>query len=387
MATVVISPFKVVNFLDGGGHFWVYMQYAQALKRLGCDVYWLENFRSSGDDQRDRSILDAFRKRMERYGLHNKLILYTHDEPLDATGNVPYTYIGVTQAEAEDVFKQADLLINFHYSISPALLSCFRRTALVDIDPGLLQFWMSRRQLTVPRHDLYFTIGETVGTSAAQFPDCGVTWNHIRPVVCLELWPPTYDPDARLFTTISSWWSGASGGEYLVDGDEIYDNNKRVSFLAFVNLPQRTRQPLELALFLSEHDSEDQRLLESHGWIVRHSLGVTRTPELYQAYVQSSRGEFSCAKPSYIRSQNAWISDRTLCYLASGKPAVVQHTGQSAFLPNGHGLFRFTTIEDAIEALAKINSDYRRHCVAAREIAETYFDAAKNLEAMLRMCL
>jgi hypothetical protein len=181
MTTVVISPFKVVNFQDGGGHFWVYMQYAQALKQLGCDIYWLENFRSSGDDRRDRSILEAFRQRMERYGLHDKLILYTNVEPIDATRNIDYTYIGLSRAKAEDVFKQADALLNFHYSISPALLSCFRRKALVDIDPGLLQFWMSRGQLTVPPHDLYFTIGERVGPSATQFPDCGVTWNHIRP--------------------------------------------------------------------------------------------------------------------------------------------------------------------------------------------------------------
>jgi hypothetical protein len=203
----------------------------------------------------------------------------------------------------------------------------------------------------------------------------------------LELWRPSFNPDSRRFTTVSSWWSGESGGEYLVDGDEIYDNNKRVSFLAFLNLPHNTPQALELALFLSEHDSEDRHLLESHGWIVRHSLEVTRTPELYQDYVQNSRGEFSCAKPWYVRSQNAWISDRTLCYLASGKPAVVQHTGQSAFLPNGHGLFRFKTTEDAIESLAKVNNDYRRHSLAAREIAETYFDAATNVEAMLHMLL
>jgi hypothetical protein len=387
MATVVISPFNVVNFLNVGGHFWVYMQYAQALQRLGCDVYWLEKFRSSADEQRDRSILDAFRNRMERWGLHNKFILYTNDEPLDETGNARCNYIGVTQAEAEAVFRKADLLMNFHYSISPALLSCFRRTALVDIDPGLLQFWISTGQLIVPRHDLYLTIGETVGTPAAKFADCGVTWNHIRPIVCLELWPSIYDPDAKVFTTISSWWSGASGGEYLVNGDEIYDNNKRVSFLKFLNLPHKTRQPLELALFLSEHDSEDQHLLEGHGWIIRHSLEVARTPEMYQAYVQTSRGEFSCVKPSCVRFQNAWMSDRTLCYLASGKPAVVQHTGQSAFLPNGQGLFRFTNIDEATEALATINSDYRRHCLAARELAETYFDAAKNVEEMLRMSL
>src|SRR4029450_12408287 len=119
------------------------------------------------------------------------------------------------------------------------------------------------------------------------------------------------------------------------------------------------------------------------GWRVRESRSVSSTPWDYQHYIQGSLGEFSCVKPSCVRFQNAWISDRTLCYLASGKPAVVQHTGQSAFLPNGHGLFRFTTMEDAIDALATVNNDYRRHCLAAREIAETYFDATKNLQALL----
>jgi hypothetical protein len=390
MATIVLAPSGVVSFPEGGGHFWVYMQYAQGLRRLGCDVYWLEGFRDSGNEARDAEVLATFRRRMATFGLGGKLLLYRDPGPARAGGR--YEYLGVTADEAEGVFRRADLLLNFHYRADRALLARFRRTALVDIDPGLLQFWMSVGQVTVGPHDLYFTTGETVATPAALFPDCGLRWLHIRPPVCLELWPYTHDPGCEAFTTVSSWWGGGTPGEesWVTDGKGVsYDNNKRASFLEFVDLPRRTSQALELAIFLSDAatDVEDRRLLEGRGWRVRHSRDVAGTPEAYQAYVRGSRGEFSCAKPSCMRFRNAWVSDRTLCYLASGKPAVVQHTGPSSFLPSGEGLFRFASPEQAADALAAVNADYPRHCRAAREIAEAYFDARQVVERLLNLAL
>src|SRR5213076_1198138 len=115
--------------------------------------------------------------------------------------------------------------------------------------------------------------------------------------------------------------------------------------------------------------------LESHGWRVRDSREVAGSPEAYRSYLQRSRGELSCAKPSCMEFQNAWISDRTLCYLASGKPAVVQHTGPSSFLPDREGLFRFSTLAEAAAAFAAINGDYEHHCRAARRLAKEHFDA------------
>ncbi len=192
-----------------------------------------------------------------------------------------------------------------------------------------------------------------------------------------------HDPRCEAFTTVSSWW----GDEWITDGTEVYENNKRVSFLEFTELPGRTSQRLELALFFGDGDAQDLCVLEGHGWRIRHSLEVARTPEMYQAYIQRSRGEFSCAKPSCMKFQNAWISDRTLCYLASGKPVVVQHTGPSSFLPNGEGMFRFATLGEAVDALATINRDYERHCRAARAMAEAYFDARQVLRAILNVAL
>jgi hypothetical protein len=382
MPTVVISPFNVVNFLEGGGHFWVYMQYTQGLRQLGCDVFWLENFRASGDAEQDAAVVSTFVARMEAYGLGGKLILYVSRGPKGAAG-LPAEYAGMTRSEAEAIYDQADLLLNFHYAMDPALLARFRRTALIDIDPGLLQFWISRGQLAVHPHDYYFTTGETVGTPDARFPDCGLSWIRIRPAVCLDWWPDVYDPNCEAFTTVSNW----NTVDWIRDGAELYDNTKRASFLPFAELPRMTNQALELALYLGDGDAEDRHALERQGWRVRYSLDVARTPEMYQAYIQGSRGEFSCVKPSCMKFQNAWISDRSLCYLASGKPVVVQHTGPSSYLPNGEGMFRFLTLQEAAEALATINGDYERHCEAAREIAETHFDAKQVVARILNVAL
>lgn len=383
MASVVISAYGVANYPQGGGHFWVYLQYVLGLRLLGYDVYWLEAFLSKGREEQEAAALATFQASMRRYGLEGKCILY-RTRRREPSCEAPTEYLNMTRAEAEAIFGQADLLLNFHYAISPDLLPLFRRTALVDIDPGLLQFWITRGQLSVPPHDLYFTISENVGNHGAGIPDCGVDWIPSRPLVCLEHWPFRFDSRCEAFTTVSTWDSS----DWVVDRDETYENTKRVAFLEFAGLPQLTGQPLELALVLrTERDIEEQKSLENCGWRIRQAWEVASTPEMYQAYIQRSRGEFSCAKPSHVRQQTSWISDRTLCYLASGKPVVVQNTGPSSFLPNGEGMFRFTTLQEGASALAAINGNYRRHCRAAREIAEAHFDAKKALEGIMNLAL
>jgi hypothetical protein len=371
--TVILSAFNVANYPEGGGHFWVYMQYLLGLRRSGCDVYWLERFVRGSDPRRDATAISTFFERMNAFGLGGRAILLA-DRPSPDPGSAGWETLGMTERAAEGLFRGTDLLLNFHYAIEPELLGRFRRTALVDIDPGLLQFWISRGQLVVPRHDHYFTTGETVGEPGAVIPDCGVPWVRIRPPVYLEQWPYHFDPAPAPMTTISGWDSK----DWIADGEIQYANTKRVSFLKFRELPGRTHQPLELALYMrTASDAEDRNTMERHGWRIRSSGEVAGSPDDYRAYIQGSRGEFSCAKPSCMRFRNAWVSDRTLCYLASGKPVVVQHTGPSGYLPDGEGMFRFTNLDEAARALEAVNADYERHCRAAREIAETYFDARK----------
>src|SRR5204863_7478862 len=176
-------------------------------------------------------------------------------------------------------------------------------------------------------------------------------WIYSPAAVLLGRWAYSCGPYCGACTTVSTWDSS----DWVVDRDETYENTKRVAFLEFAGLPQLARQPLGLALVLrTDRDMQEGKNLENCGWRIRQACEVASTPEMYQAYIQRSRGEYSCAKPSYIKLQTSWISDRTICYLASGKPVVVQHTGPSSFLPDGEGMFRFLTLQDAANALEVI---------------------------------
>ena len=378
MTTVVVSPYNVANFPEGGGHFWVYMQYVLGLRQLGCQVYWLEQLNPGPETEQGKAALRIFSDRMDSFGLQDSFILYSTTTD---SGQIEFT--GCKADQVDSIFRRADLLLNFHYAADTRILELFQRTALVDIDPGLLQFWISHGQLTVQAHDLYFTIGETVGTDRALFSNAGWPWIHTRPVVHLESWPFTYLPEARAFTSVSTWETK----DWIVDEKESYENSKRVSYRQFAKLPQNTNQELELALFLTDEYDAERKWMESLGWCIRLSSEVAGNPDQYRLYIQQSRGEFSVAKPAYISFQTAWMSDRSLCYLASGKPVVVQHTGPSAYLPDGEGMFRFSTLDQAVAAIEAINRSYLYHCKAAREIAETHFDSKKVLQELLNRAL
>lgn len=378
-ATVVLSAFDVLQFPQGGGHFSAFLQYVDGLRANGCEVWWLERLSASGDPQADARTARELSARLDAAGLPGRLIVYAGDS------DDQRTWLTFPAAEAEAVLARAELLLNFFYELDAEMLARFRCTALVDIDPGLLQLWMATAALDVGAHDLYFTTGATVGTPQAMFPSCGVEWIHIRPPVSVELWPFAPDAPARGFTTVSSWWSDewASDGS----GSEWYPNSKRISFLEYVELPRLVGFPLELSLSVDDSEGEDVAMLEQHGWLVRRAEEVTSTPAAYRSYVQGSAGEFSCAKPSCMRLQNAWVSDRTICYLASGRPAVVQNTGPSPYLDVGCGLLRFSTPEEAAGALSQVQGNYAAHCAAARELAEAHFDARKVTAEILEAAL
>jgi len=401
--TVCLSTNTTLSYPQGGGHLWVFLNWALGLRALGCEVIWLETVSDKetvaalesrrkyrrlrlerdglAEDPNDpvhevQANVATLKRRLERYGLAERLAVYS------SGGEVLSDEVtkGCLDLEAA---TEADLLLNLRYSLPGEVVARFRRSALVDIDPGLLQVWMSQGSLSVPQHDLYFTIGETVGQPGARFPDVGLKWHYTPPPVYLPEWPPVQANSMAPYTTVSHWWANS----WVEIQGELRDNNKRAAFLAYSDLPLRTSTPLELALCLAPGDEEEGRLLEERGWKIRHAWTVSSEPEQYRAYIQQSRGEFSVVKPSCVWLNNAWISDRTLCYLASAKPAVVQDTGPSRFLPYSEGLFRFRTLEEAARALTAVESDYERHCRLARELAEEHFDAQKVVGGVLERAL
>jgi hypothetical protein len=352
-----------------GGHFWVYLNWALGLRAQGCRVVWLEAAPAKADAEKLASDLRA---RLAAYGLADAVALWQ----ADAARPTPEGCVDLEEA------GEADLLLNLAYGLPEAFVRRFRRSALLDIDPGLTQVWLSQDQIQLPSHDLYFTIGETVGRPGARFSDCGLDWHYTPPCVALDWWPVRRAEEAACFTTVSNWYMD----EWVEDDDGWYINDKRSGFLPFLDLPRRTQVPLELALCLKS-DEDAWQTLPAHGWRVRDAWDLTGTPEDYQRYIQQSLGEFSCVKPSCVRLQNAWISDRTLCYLASGKPAIVQHTGPSDVLPDASGLFRFRDLDEAARCLEQVATNYEEQCGRARALAEELFDARKVARRLLERAL
>jgi hypothetical protein len=374
--TVCLSAHSL-HLSDQGGHRWVFLNWALGLRALGCNVVWLEAVPTGMPDRDLEAAVAVLRRDVAPYGLDDCVAL------CDATGGElpPEAGAGSINLEAAAC---ADLLLNLRYALPHAVVARFRRSAFVDIDPGLLQLWMRDRLVTVAPHDVYFTIGETVGDAASGIPDVDVVWHYTQPCVALDWWPCTQAPAGARFSTLANWWAGS----WI--GDDPDRETKRSGFLHFLDLPARTSQPLELGLNFGETDwtaTAEEESLRAKGWCVRRGSDVAATTADYQQYIQRSLGEFSCAKPSCLRLQNAWISDRTLCYLASGKPAIVQHTGPSRFLPDAGGLFRFRTLEDAAISLDAVANDYDHQCRLARSLAEEFFDARTVVRRLLERAL
>lgn len=373
MSTTVCLVANTATYPEGGGHFWVYLNWALGFRALGCDVIWMEGVWPGAATEK---LGADCKTRLAPYGFGDRLALFSwNGEPL-----MQETRDASLSLEAS---AHADLLLNLAYDIPAAVVKRFKRSALLDIDPGLLQVWVAKGRMSLPPHHTYFTIGETVGQPDARFPDVGLPWQYTPPCVALEWWPPHRVAGDAPFTTVSHW----HGDEWEIEGGEVYSNNKRDGFLPFLDLPTSSSVPLELALNLAKDDEDERAALTERGWRLRDAFDVASTPWDYQRYIQSSLGEFSCVKPSCLRFQNAWISDRTLCYLASGKPAVVQYTGPSRFLPESGGLFRFRDVGEALRGLETVAADYDGQCKLARELAEEYFDARKVAGQLLERAL
>lgn len=376
---------NTLTYPEGGGHLWAYLNWALGFRAAGCAVVWLEHADPSLPEAELHRLLSSLKQRLQPYGFDRSIALCS-ETTQDLPDSLGADLIPLSRA------KEADLFWNMAYGSWGPNLDRFRRTALLDIDPGLLQVWMAEGVAQIPAHDFYFTIGETVGQPEALFPDVGLRWIYTPPCVALEHWQVTPAPVEGAFTTISHW---DVEKEWFTYGNETFRNDKRTGFLPYLEIASRTPAPMELALCLgadrelrlTPHDAQEANFLQERGWRVVHSQAVSATPSSYQEYIRRSRGEFSCAKPAFVRLQTAWVSDRTICYLASGRPAIVEHTGPSRFLPEGNGMFRFRNAAEALHGLEEVMANYTHHSGAARRLAEEHFADGKVIPRVLERAL
>jgi hypothetical protein len=367
MASVLVAGALANRPLNGGGA-WVRLSYLLGFRRLGIDVTFLEQGPWNGDASTAKGFFADF---VEQFGLAGDAAL------IDGDGR---TVSGLPCDELLERAVAADLLLNIGGNLTwPRLLQRARRTAYLDLDPAFTQFWHAQGLLAVPDHDAYFTIGENVGTPPCAIPTNGLRWRATRPPVVLRDWPAVHGAEPAPFTTVASW-RGPFG---RVEHEGKRFGLKLDEFRRFVDLPRLTRHEFELALDIHPGEERDLRLLCQHGWRLADPRRAAGDPFAFRRYVQRSAAEFSVAKGIYVETDSGWFSDRTVRYLASGKPVLVQDTGFSRNLPTGEGLIAFRTLDEAVAGADAIASDYHRHSRAARLLAEEHFDSDVVLGRLL----
>jgi hypothetical protein len=379
MPSIVIGG-ALANKPGNGGAAWTRLSWAIGFKRLGYDVYFVEQISPSiCVDQtgapcpvEDSVNLAYFAAVTQRFGLDAALIVEGEARS-----------IGLACDQLIDVAETADMLVNISGHLTAAALKHrFRKRIFIDLDPGYTQFWhaegLAEQQLR--DHDLYFSVGENIGQPCCEIPSGDILWRPIRQPVVLDQWPvlPSAVPPAR-FTTIASWRGPLGRARHHDTAFGV----KAHEFRKFAALPSVSAHAFEIALEVDAADQRDVESLRATGWTVVNPKCVVPDPIRFREYVQSSSAEFSVAQGVYVETQSGWFSDRTVRYLASGKPALVQDTGWSRNYPSGCGLLGFRTLDEAVDGAERIARDYAEHCRAARAIAEEFFDSATVLRALV----
>jgi hypothetical protein len=349
------------------GMVYAYFQYVLGLCRLGHRVVYLEE---SGWPQ---SCYDPHRRCYSDDPAPGLAVLQAllAKHALD----VPVVWIdrqsGATRGSdwsgIQELLRAADLLVNLGgVCWLPEFRLC-RRRLLVDMDPFFLQIGKFAGDC-LHEHHAHVSVGTNIGRPGCTIPDAGVRWlPHVPPVVP-EAWPVLAPaPDRAPLTTIANWtaYGGATWrGEFYGQKDQEFER--------LLDLPARTKQPLEMAL--SAKSLEPHRMFRAAGWSIRDAAEVSNDLDVYQGYIHGSRGELSVAKHAYVKTRSGWLSDRSVCYLASGRPIVVQDTGFTDWLRLDGGILPFATVDEAAARIDELDADYGRHCIAARELAARLFD-------------
>jgi hypothetical protein len=372
MATlIVIQDLLWSGAKPRGGHAMCVLQWLHGLERLGHRAIFL-NF-VDWDPGEVPGTVEYFGSLMEEWW-------HTDQCALIRAGSSQSIY-GLSGQQIRAEAEAASALLTIAVSGARAaseLVENVRPRILVDHDPGYAHLWAT---LYGPdeifgEHDFYFTVGTNIGTDRCELPTFGFDWLPIFNPVIQDWWNCELAPPRNTFSTIADWW----GVGYLEYQGRML-GPKAEEFKKFLDLPGKVGLGLEIALEIDPDDPDKQRLRD-HGWRVV-SPGLVQTPTLYRHYIVGSLGEFSCAKGVYVGTSCGWFSDRSACYLASGRPVVVQSTGFESTLPTGLGLFSVNSPEQAAEAIQKITANYEAHSRAARDIAAEYFDSERVIAGML----
>jgi hypothetical protein len=378
--TIVVGGYIVAYPM--GGMTWHHLNYLLGLAELGHEVWFLEDSGSwlvpfnpvKNVCEPDPAFgLQYLKDQFAAFGLPPRFCYYS--EFLNQ-------HFGLSGPELNDLLKRADLLLCVS-GVTPqrADRPRPRRTAVIDTDPVFTQIRMQTDGALLGYYrwfDSVATFGRLIGTGRSSLPTHGFDWIPTNQPVALRHWPQTPITGSK-FATIGKW-EQANDRAVEFDG-RSYSSSKSGEWLKLLELPARTHRKLMLAMQSMPAEAR-QRFTEA-GWELANAESASRDCRSFRDFVQSSAGELSAVKPIYAGVPSGWFSDRSACYLASGRPVVMQRTGFEQWLPTGRGLFAFDNLDQATDALTQIDSDPAAHATAARDIAERYFDANQVLSELI----
>jgi hypothetical protein len=354
-----------------GGATWAALQYALGLRALGHDVLLLDEVRGPGDPAaRARCLADV----TAAFRFEGRVALLT------GGGNAD----GMTYDEVLTYAASADLLVNLAGTVhDPAVLEAVPRRLLVDLDPAFTQLWHEQGvDVGIAAHDAFASVGLRLHAEECAIPDGGVSWAPTLPPVVLEHWSVVREAPTEGVTAIANWRSYGT-----IEHDGVRYGQKAHSVRALIDLPRHMDEAPRFALLIDPSETQDIAALHQHGWVLIDAAHETATPASYARFVRASAAELGIAKEGYVVSRCGWFSDRSACYLASGRPVVAQRTGWEHVLPQGEGLLGFDTAAEAAAAFAEVAAEPGRHAAAARGIAEEHLDARRVLPALLEVGL
>src|SRR5205814_4033000 len=378
-----------MGFMGGmpiAGVIWQHIHYVVGLQRLGHEVYYIEDsarlpynpetFEVNDEVDYPGKILDRL---ASEFDFKNRCAFCARYLKKNPTTGMPLKNI-------RQLYRDADAILNIcgTQEFNDDLLKS-DRVIYVESDPGVEQIKIDKGvRSTVSylgRHHALFTFGENVGTKSFPVRTHGFKWLPTRQPVVTDLWKTNRSPArAAVFTSVANW--STSGLKDIEWRGEKYLWSKSREFIRFVAAPKRAGETLELATDIK--DDKTREKFVRNGWRFRAPHDLSANYRLYRDYIRRSKGEFTVAKDQYIRLNTGWFSDRSGCYLAAGRPVIIQDTGFTQHFGGGrHGLIAFQSLGEIAEAVKEINADYTRHSLAAREIARQFFEAEKDLRVLL----
>jgi len=350
---------------EQGGASWSILQYLLGLRALGHEVRLVEPV-----DRLDPRVVSYFERLVRDFDLEGEAALLVRGSR--ETAGAPYRDLARWASET-DLLVNVSGMLRDEELVGPPPLRVF-----LDLDPAFNQLWHAEGiEMGFNLHNRFATVGLGLGEPQCPVPTGDREWIKTLPPVFLPRWPQATSPGAA-FTTVASWrgygsveWEGRRYGQ------------KAHSLRRLLDVPRLTSERLKLALAIHPDEADDVAALREHGWQLADPVALAGDPARYADFVRKAKGEIGIAKEGYVESRSGWFSDRSACYLASGRPVAAQDTGFPDHLPTGEGLLSFATAAEAAAAVDEVSADYDRHARAARALAAELFDSGVVLTRLI----